>query len=372
MRTFKKLKEYIIQDEESFEFLLNLKLVDKDLNPVDFRTQDNKDKSRNSFYFPTNKSYLLNNIVQNLLYYVFDNNPKIQKKLMSLHYEERKDLANTTMEDSYSRLLHTFSTFVQEGQKVISIKNKELLEQFENTSVKNLKFQDFNIFLDSFFFSLEKKFGNTYVDGFFVQNENDCFEIIFLIKRDTENANELMNACLYKKYSIEGALERALLELNEHCVDKLNNITQEGLKNTIQDRMIREEKDDTDILEYSFNLLINVLMFFNTQRKKENPHYEIKEDNKTFSNFPKKDRYLTAKVSSSNYYYYLSSNSKQNKEFQVSQKERKIKNMFIVSGHYRKQPIGSREEVEYKTIWIEPFLKGEGVIENKIKNTIIK
>ncbi len=374
MKKLKLLRELLIPNNDIYDFLLNLKIVDKNKIPVDFREQKNSERGENSFLFETSKNHFMNNVVQNTVCYVYNEDKKQLDNLKKLPYEDRKSLASRVMNDSYSIMLRSFITFLQEGQRVVSIKNKELFEQFENTSIKNLNFQDLQIFLDSFYLSIEKTICGVYVDGMFFENEKDCFNITLLLKRQGDKSNEVLIGALYKHNDIETAIKVSIDELGFHCGSKLLECEDAQLREVLKRRFEKESFEDAEILKYTYKLLVNVLMFFGTVKTKEYPFYEIKEEDKRVpvSSSSKKDKYSASKVANSNYYYYLSSNSKQNHEFKLSENHRKINKMFVVTGHYRKQPIGIRENPEHKIIWIEPFLKGiSGAIDNKLRTTII-
>lgn len=371
MKLLKHLKQTIIENNQIFNVIQNCKIVDKDGNESDFRHLNNAEK--NLFLTHEDKDMnLVNRIHQNSFYASLYNNTAAISYFKKLNYEERLAKIHERITQS-NYYLSSFYFFIKEGQKVISLEKSTILEQFSNTKIDNINFQDIKFFLDFFYISIEKTINNIYVDGIFVENQKDSLElnVLYLKKIDAVSINATIETlqCIIKK---EGSVESSLNDTIKDILE-LNVIFAQSNPNYNID-LEKENNNDKAIIEFAFKICINTILFFNQVRDNSNSNYEISVVDGTLNqNKIKNNKDYPKYISNTNYNYYLKNNSKQNKDMSLNGNSRKITQQFIVSGHYRKQPYGTKaEEQKYRIIWIEPYLKGiEYESANTIKNTIL-
>lgn len=362
MKLLKEICEKAISSKEIFKMIDRINIVDKNENVSNFKEIINSEMCE-TFGFDDYKDLpLFNKFKQNVFLDSFLGNKKYEMFFKKLPYEAKKEKIDEYFNHS-SFLLFSLVYFYKEGQKIVAFKDKSLLEQFENTKIDTLKFQDLNIFLDYFYLSVEKSINKVYVDGIFIQNQKDVIELVILIKR-----NGFLNQiqCVIKK---NGNIEDSLKSTIEEFQAVVSEMKEGEIKNSYE----KEIPDDMEIISYSFKMVINSIMFFNLVKVKNNKNYTIIDEDKT-SNIAllKNDKTYSKRNANSNYTYYFKNNSEENNEFLKSNKERKITHRFVVSGHYRKQSCGERNNPKHKIIWIEPFIKGsKNAIINKNKAIII-
>lgn len=371
MKLLKFLKEKVIENQEIFKVIKELMICDSNGNEVDFRKVNNSEKNFTIVY-NGEKPNLINRIYQNFSYSILYKNTNLISTLNKLSYEERKANMFETLKGN-AQTLQALVFFIKEGQKIISLNNSSLIEQFRNTKIDNINFQDINFFLDFFYISVETTIDDVYIDGIFIENQKDSLELKIIYLKKEYSGNKVFETigslqCVIKK---EGKVEDSFKNTMEEF--KKINEAQASL-NYISTDIEKENMKDKAIIEFSFKICINTILFFNQIKDKSNSNYEVSEIDGTLSQDKiKDDKNYSKYISNTNYNYYLKNNSKQSKDLTNYEKSRKITQQFIVSGHYRKQPYGNKaEEQKYKIIWIEPYLKGlEFESPNTLKNTIL-
>lgn len=250
--------------------------------------------------------------------------------------------------------------FVQEGCMIIKLKSDDLIFALENTSIGNICPSEITVPSNFFYVSTQKKYafeeGEIYFDGACVHKTSTGINVMLLY---SINDIFLQKAVTFK---YDENLEDAADSLSLISPDKY----QEKMKS---------------IFLNMFRLVFKIIILYNVAISKNSKTVTMRESNNLIKNISINSMFTSTKkakesskiLSDANYYYLLDNNSEQSRTY-VNNKGYTIDKKFIVSGHYRKQPYGSKSDIEYKIIWIEPYIKGinSSIIDDpKIKINVI-
>lgn len=324
-------------------------------------------------------------LIKDVDYFMSDTiiSKQLMNKLNSMNNSEHlKDAARHKANVIFNKLF----AFYKYGQKIISFKNEAIKQQMENTRVDKLCFKDFKVPLELSYLSIESKIktdfipheqdirnmdiniSDIYIDGCFIVEYKNSIEFTVLFNRFGMEM-DFLRVLLSKEDNVETAIQKAL-----DSFDKFDKQQADKMKSN---NLFKDEKrsEASQILNYSLRIAVNTILFFNAVDESDTTIMSIEKIDNTIAKDKnsKKNTKYSKKASFANYNYILSNKSDKNQKLnnEINSK-RKIDKQFYVSGHYRKQPIGDKNNPEYKIIWIEPYIKGlDYKIEDKAKITII-
>lgn len=386
MRILKKIKRAIYESEELLHALKNgivLDVKNKPSKNMDLIQTDKK------IYFPFKKSK--ENYSRQLFEVAFEISFNDELKRFS---DEQKMVIYPELIKSGNEMMQFFHDFMHNDQRVVKFANTALKEQLENTDIKDLMFDDLPLFYDSFYISIEKNFeieeDKIYVDGIMVTNFKDSLKICAPVleyhneykdKYGDVTALNFYTVSIIKGDNIESSIKEAINKCFQTNEDGFNMLKESSFLDDIDKKKDQLNNNDSMIMNYISKMAINTIFFHNAAKSKKNSLFTVEsKDERLKDSFPlhktnKAVKKFSKKISDANYYYILKNSSQQNISIEESQKRGPIKKQFYVSGHYRKQPIGKRdqEERQNKIIWIQSYIKGTGFTKSpdKIKIDVI-
>lgn len=290
-------------------------------------------------------------------------------KLQFLHYINSVEFGNQS-DFILSQFLYA-SHYTNSGKIKIEIDNF-LVEQLGNTKLDNLYINDLIFPFNSFYLNLydfsynfsNKDFDiglNIKIHGVYVVKTEKNLEFTFLTD------NKRMNFLKVDFPCIEGELNSLI---STYSVIKCN--TQEELEkyrgHPDEDEMLDKYASINYNLSELSHLVFSIILYlgsywdYKKDRIIENFDYDkLKKDRNKKHNANK----FAIKLSNAENIIYLKMTDQETAENRLYKECYKLKILFLVRGHWRKQPIGKKEDNKNKTIWIKPFWKGEGDIIGK-------
>jgi hypothetical protein len=349
MKYLKKIKKSIFENELTRDLLMNGETI-------------SYDNGKAIVTFPKSSKRRAINIEELDFSTLFE---FAKKSLFGLNYI--KFISNLSKEDAkkeikgIDRILSLSFNFIIGGQKVIKVGSHSLLNQLENTKIQeSINASDVTIPHDVFYVSLEQSFNKDtlYIDGAFIEKfEDGGFMInpLFRFKDRFDYVPFIFN----EDESIYAVIKKTCSDFCKSLIDAdIENIFKQAISNILRIIIYHNIVSNKDNILYEMEII-----------NKEN--YQIMEDVKHLTK--NKIKKHLKQIADSNYYYVLKNNSTKclNIEKELNS-GKKIEKQFMVSGHYRKQPFGIRENIKYKIIWIEPYIKGIYFEkENKMKIIVI-
>lgn len=260
-----------------------------------------------------------------------------------------------------------YSSHFEKNGKITIECSLELLNALQNTKLDNIKINDILFPFNSFFLKLDNVLlsgdGITLkVLGAYIVNANNKLEITVI----TDN---IKLGFLRLQYPISmNVLINDLV--NEYSNFKLYDFDEfENLNiNSLDLKQMQNSNSNSIDLKNIAHLLFSSLLYLNSYWEKKDDRIITKYDYDNVlqnSNKGSNKKKLAIKLANAENIIYLKMTDAENKQTKYHQEHCKIKNLFLVRGHWRKQPVGKKEENKYKTIWIKPFWKGEGEIIGK-------
>lgn len=203
-------------------------------------------------------------------------------------------------------LIESLINIVENGFTILEVKRDEFDSNISRKTIESMQIDKIQMPFKSFAI----KFKNNNKESFiFVDNKEDS---VIFSKEDSDGNL----SCRIKKD--ESSIKENFLDFKEESID-----------------MILDS--------------ISVIMYF-TAFKNEKARVEpTKIPNKNGATKQISKTVSIIKINSSFY-----SNNRSKDANKISDKS------WIVKGHWRNQPIGSKDNVEYKTIWIDSYWKGDG------------
>lgn len=362
MKQLLKIKKEIFSSKKAFAFFDNFSMYDKNGNIVNGFNKVTVEEKYYDYSIIEKDKEVIYSFVYSLL------NKDIQEELKVLTDYKLKESFFMDFFKKTSEIFLCLFYFYKESQKIIAYKNEAIKYQIQNTDVSKIEFKNFNIPLDFFYLSIEDNIGKYYIDGVFVENLVDALELTILFMGE-DSLCKYIKVDLFKKGFVTDSIEKSLKILNSQNETIFDNGDLE--------KKLEEEYKDKIIVNHVVKIVVNTMIFFDTFHRTNNLLYFVEEKDETISiknlKTEKGIKKKSKKYSESNYYFYLGSNSNKNKDINDSiKKGKKIEKQFLVTGHYRKQPVGERDSSKFKVIWIEPYLKGRNYkMDNKIHTTVI-
>lgn len=272
------------------------------------------------------------------------------------------------------RILSEFlyaSHYTNSGKIRIEIDNF-LIKQLNNTRLDNLFMSDLTFSFNSFYLNLD--------------NFNYDFS--------TQNFHEILKIKIEGIYviSTEHSIEFTFITNNPHLNflrldfpsngDELNHMiskysiikcnTQEELEkfrgHPNEDEMLSKyasiHYDLSELSHLVFSIILYLSSYWNHKKDRiieKFDYNKLKKEQNKRTNTKK----LAVKLANTENIIYLKMTDEETIQSRQSKEYYTLKNLFLVRGHWRKQPIGKKEDNKHKIIWIKPFWKGEGEIIGK-------
>ncbi|MEA2019655.1 MAG: hypothetical protein U9N59_14535 [Campylobacterota bacterium] len=272
------------------------------------------------------------------------------------------------------RLLSQFlyaSHYTKNGKIKIEI-DSFLIEQLNNTKLDNIYINDLLFPFNSFYLNLNNfnyVFSNENlnidinikIEGVYVIKNDDDLEFTFLTNHKSLNFIRLNFPCDLSKLN-------DLISLYSVVKCNSNEELERYRGHPDEDEMLAKcasiSYDLSELSHLVFSIILYLSSYWNHKKDRIIEKFEYsklkKEHNK--KNNAKK---LAIKLANSENIIYLKMTDQETIESKQSKEYFTLKNLFLVRGHWRKQPIGKKENNLYKTIWIKPFWKGDGEIVGK-------
>lgn len=287
-------------------------------------------------------------------------------------HTERFDLNSVDLINQLEYFLSLFfyaSHFTNSGKISIEL-DGYLSRQLTNTKLDNIKFSDIVFPFNSFYFrpgniNLQFEDFDLGIHGIYVAKSDTLFEM-------TAISDIKSLGFLRMDFPISDT-DAMLTELvSKHSIIHCN--THEELKRYAghpdEDEMLKKATGINFDLTSISHLVFSSLLYLNTfwaQKERVEEKFEYKKLTKNIkkNNNNRNPKKLAVKLANAENLIYLKLKESETTSIKSQNQGRVLRNLTLVRGHWRKQPVGPREEKKHKIIWIQPFWKGEGTIQGK-------
>jgi len=287
-------------------------------------------------------------------------------------------------------VIYELAKFNLYGRRVLKITDPELKKRLSETDFKNIRMGDLNIPFESFYIDIGIKETAEYkedtpriplnreriykrlngkisinIEGIIISRYPDGYN--FYCLHETSIYGDILN----KEGNIVGKMQKTLeypltIPVFNDGDDDMNTITEKIARSstTLFPGSLEFYETASKAFRKGVSLAMNTILYasyVNKRRKEKLIEEKPLSDDFRITPFPMSKK--AAKRNSGKYYYTFLKASSENKKTwkreneKVSESKRNGGKPFLVRGHWRNQPYGSRENPEYKLKWIEPYWK---------------
>lgn len=231
------------------------------------------------------------------------------------------------------------------GKKVIRFENRTVAQQLDATDALSLRSEDFGrqIFDVYYVETGANQIGS--VVGFFIIVRGNTIDLQVLTKGEDNNTG----LASFQLNLEEGHL---LTEIADKAVNKAQEWAISTGLNTI------DEKASDDIRR-RINFIFSTLFYIHSAISDPNRIIEVIQPKKKLQAKNLNEKKEAIRQAKTFHSILIKTLPQEQREYLDGvQKNEKGMPLTLVRGHYRRQPIGSRNTQSYKTIWIKPFWRG--------------
>lgn len=301
----------------------------KRIEDIHFRYEQLTEEQKSAFN-------ALENPLMDNVDFLFKPVPKYINNISRQLTEDNRDKLNNAIH-AYQILMSMAYLHKKTGKKVVQFQNETVLKQLISTDALTLHAQDLgNRPFDTFY--VDTKTDSIYIDGLFIQFMDELLYLI-VMKGEEFGMYEMIFDDNPLSTIAEGGVQKAIQWSTKYGVSLSAN--------------------HIDMMRNEINFAMSTLFYLHCTISDPNRIVETKpKDHKKSAKInPKKEA-----VRSSRTYHTFLIKTSVSEQAEYTAGEESLKKeipLTLVRGHYRRQPIGTREKPNYKTIWIKPFWRGD-------------